>query len=244
MTYIEGFILAVPEENKQAFTDHATAAFPLFEEYGATRHVECWEDHVEDGKVTDMRRAVKAKPGEKIVFSWLEYPSKAVRDAAHEKMMADPRMEEMTEMPFDGMRMIFGGFESISDIGTGQKDCYVSGSVFAVPTANKAEFTDFAKKMAAIFKEYGAIRLMDAWGTDVPKGKVTDFQGAVQAKDDETVSFGWIEWPSKAVNDEAWPKIMADPRMEEIKMPADGSRMIFGGFTPVVNLFSKTNAKA
>ena len=104
MSYIEGFILAVPEENKQAFIEHATAAFPLFEEFGATRHVECWEDDVEDGKVTDMRRAVQAKPDEKIVFSWLEYPSKAVRDSAYEKMMSDPRMEAMPQMPFDGQR--------------------------------------------------------------------------------------------------------------------------------------------
>ena len=244
MTYVEGFILAVPENNKQAFIDHASAAFPLFEEFGVTRHVECWEDEVEDGKVTDMRRAVKAKPGEKIVFSWLEYPSKAARDSAYEKMISDPRMEQMPPMPFDGTRMIYGGFEAISDVGEGHTSPYVSGSVFAVPNANKAAFTNFAKKMAAIFTEYGAVRLMDAWGVDVPKGKITDFQSAVQAKDDETVSFGWIEWPSKAVNDEAWPKIMADPRMAEITMPADGSRMIFGGFVPVVNLTAKTNAKA
>lgn len=238
MSYIEGFILAVPEDRKADFIAHATAAFPLFEEFGALRHVECWEDHVEDGKITDMRRAVKAKPGERIVFSWLEYPSKAVRDSAVEKMMSDPRMEEMPPMPFDGQRMIFGGFETISDIGTGQAETYVSAAVFAVPTAKKTEFTAFAKKMAAIFSDYGALRLMDTWGTDVPAGKVTDFQGAVRATADETVSFGWIEWPSKAVNDAAWPQIMADPRMAEINMPGDGARMIFGGFTPVVNLFA------
>ena len=239
MSYIEGFILAVPEGNKQDFIDHATAAFPLFVEFGVTRHVECWEDHVEDGKVTDMRRAVKARPDEKVVFSWLEYPSKAARDSAVEKMMSDPRMEAMPEMPFDGKRMVYGGFETISEIGTAQADPYVSGSVFAVPTSNKAEFTEFCKKMAAIFQEYGALRLVDTWGADVPVGNHTDFQSAVQATDDETVSFGWIEWPSKAVNDAAWPKIMEDKRMADITMPADGSRMIFGGFTPVVNLFSK-----
>lgn len=244
MSYIEGFILPVPEDRKADFIAHASAAFPLFKEFGVTRHVECWEDYVEDGKLTDMRRAVKAKPGEKIVFSWLEYPSKAVRDSAYEKMMSDPRMEDMPEMPFDGQRMIYGGFEPISDLGSGHEAPYVSGSVFAVPTANKADFTAFAKKMAEIFKEYGAVRLMDAWGVDVPAGKVTDFQGAVQAKEDETVSFGWIEWPSKEANDEAWPKIMADPRLAEITMPADGSRMIFGGFTPVVNLFAKAAAQA
>ena len=238
MSYIEGFILAVPEDRKEEFIAHAEAGFEVFKDCGVLRHVECWEDWVEDGKVTDMRRAVKAEPGEKIVFSWLEYPSKEVRDAAVEKMMADPRMEAAGPMPFDGQRMIFGGFETLSDIGSPQKETYVSGSVFAVPTANKAEFTAFARKMAAIFKEYGALRLMDTWGVDVPKGKVTDFQGAVQAKEDETVAFGWIEWPSKAVNDEAWAKIMQDPRMAEITMPADGSRMIYGGFTPVVNLFA------
>ena len=117
MGYVEGFVLAVPAENKDAYRKHAADAAPLFKEFGATRLVECWGDDVPDGKVTDFRGAVKAKEGEVVLFSWIEYPSKDVRDAAVEKMMSDPRMKEMgANMPFDGKRMIFGGFAPILDV--------------------------------------------------------------------------------------------------------------------------------
>ena len=113
MSYVEGFVLAVPAE-KEEFRKHAAEAAPLFKDFGATRQVETWGDDVPDGKVTDFKGAVKAKDGEIVVFSWLEYPSKAVRDAANEKIMSDPRMEDMGKsMPFDGQRMIFGGFAPI-----------------------------------------------------------------------------------------------------------------------------------
>ena len=116
MGYVEGFVIAVPADNKEAYRRHAAAAAPLFKEFGAIRIVECWGDDVPDGKVTDFRGAVKAEDGEVVVFSWIEYPSKAVRDAAHEKMMSDPRMEAMGQsMPFDGSRMIFGGFAPLLD---------------------------------------------------------------------------------------------------------------------------------
>ncbi len=94
MSYIQGFVAAVPEANKEAYRKHAADAFPLFREFGVLRMVESWEDDVRDGTVTDLRRAVKAEPGEKIVFSWLEYPSKEAADTASQKMMEDPRMEQ------------------------------------------------------------------------------------------------------------------------------------------------------
>ncbi len=114
MNYVDGFVAAVPAANKEAFLAHAREALPLFKELGAIRMVECWGDDVPDGKVTDFKRAVKAGEEEVVLFSWIEWPSKDVRDAAMKKMMSDPRMRDM-EMPFDGQRMIFGGFQPILD---------------------------------------------------------------------------------------------------------------------------------
>lgn len=240
MSYIDGFVAAVPEANKEAYRKHAADAFPLFREFGVSRMVESWEEDVPDGQVTDFRRAVKAKESEKIVFSWFEYPSKKVRDAANEKLMNDPRMKEMgAEMPFDGMRMIYGGFDSIADTGTTGQTGYINGSLFAVPNTNRADFTRFAEQMGSLFREHGASRVVDAWGDDIPAGKVTDFQGAVNAASDETVAFTWIEWPSKEACDAAWEKLMADARMAEATMPCDGKRMVFGGFAPIVDLPAK-----
>lgn len=116
MKYVEGFVVAVPADKKDVYRKYAAAAAPLFKEFGASRVVECWGDDVPDGKVTDFRGAVKAQDGEVVVFSWIEYSSKDIRDAAYEKMMTDPRMKDMgANMPFDGKRMIFGGFEPILD---------------------------------------------------------------------------------------------------------------------------------
>ena len=115
MTYIDGFVIAVPKANKQAFTDHAGTADPVFIEWGARRVLECWEDDVPNGTLTAFRRAVQAKDDEAVVFSWVEWPDKATRDAAMARMMSndnpDPRMDPAKNpMPFDGKRMIFGGF--------------------------------------------------------------------------------------------------------------------------------------
>lgn len=116
MSYIDGFVLAVPRANKQAFIKHANTGNSVFMELGALRVLECWADEVPDGKVTDFRGAVKANADEDVVFSWIEWPDKATRDSAFAKMqdgsMAhDPRMDATKNpMPFDGKRMIFGGF--------------------------------------------------------------------------------------------------------------------------------------
>lgn len=116
MKYVEGFVVAVPAENKEAYREMALKAASLFKEFGATRVIECWADDVPEGSVTDFRMAVQAEDHEEVVFSWIEYPSKAVRDAANEKLMTDPRMKALGEtMPFDGKRMIYGGFQPIVD---------------------------------------------------------------------------------------------------------------------------------
>src|SRR3546814_8125256 len=112
MTYVEGFVVAVPTANREAYRKHAAEAAPLFKEFGVRRMVECWGDDVPDGKVNDFKGAVQAKDDETVVFSWFEYPDRATRDAANQKMMSDPRMQSMGEaMPFDGKRMIIGGFK-------------------------------------------------------------------------------------------------------------------------------------
>ena len=114
MSYIDGYIAAVPNSNKQAYFDMATTMAGLFKENGATRIMECWEDDVPEGKLTSFPMAVKREPGESVIFSWIEWPSKAARDEGWKLAMADPRMQ-MGTMPFDGKRIIFGGFETIFD---------------------------------------------------------------------------------------------------------------------------------
>ncbi|HRN62698.1 MAG TPA: DUF1428 domain-containing protein [Luteimonas sp.] len=119
MPYIDGFVIAVPTANKQKFIDHARQGNPAFIELGATRVLEGWGDDVPDGKLTDFRRAVQATADETIVFSWVEWPDKATRDAGMKQMMEDPRMDPAANpMPFDGKRMIFGGFESVFELGS------------------------------------------------------------------------------------------------------------------------------
>ena len=117
---------------------------------------------------------------------------------------------------------------------------YVDGFVVAVPNANRDAYRKHAEEAAILFKEHGALQLVECWGDDVPDGKLTDFRRAVQAKDDETVVFSWIEWPDKATRDAGMEKVMKDPRVspENNPMPFDGKRLIYGGFAPVVELRS------
>lgn len=236
MTYIEGFVVAVPAANKEAYRQHAATAAPLFLQFGATRLVECWGDDVPDGKINDFKGSVKAMDDEIVLFSWIEFPSRQVRDSAHQKMMADPRMEEMSKtMPFDAMRMIFGGFEVVGDDGATATMGYVDGMVCAVPHDNRAAYEKFSSRNGDLLKEFGATRVVDAWGDDVSVGKITDFQRAVMAQEGEKVVYSWIEWPSREARDAGWARAMSDPRMMEGEMPFDGSRMIHGGFRPILD---------
>jgi len=117
MSYIDGVVIPVPTGNKQKFIDHSKAFDALFLEHGATRVLECWGDDVKEGKQTDFRRAVQAKEDEAVVFSWVEWPDKATRDAGMTKIMEDPRMRPQSNpMPFDGKRMILGGFSPVIEL--------------------------------------------------------------------------------------------------------------------------------
>jgi uncharacterized protein YbaA (DUF1428 family) len=116
MAYVDGFVIAVPTANREKFREHAAAFAPIFKEFGALRVVECWGDDVPEGEVTSFPMAVKRGPDETVVFSWIEWPDKATRDRGFAEMMKDPRMDPKDNpMPFDGKRMIFGGFQPVVD---------------------------------------------------------------------------------------------------------------------------------
>lgn len=233
MTYIEGFVTPVPKDKTEAYRKSAEEVAPIFKEFGVTRHVEALADDVPEGKVTDFRKAVQAKDDETVAFGWLEYPDKATRDAANQRMIEDPRFEDM-DMPFDGKRMILGGFEAIVEEGRGGKAGYTDGFVVPVPETKKEAYREMAQTMAGKFREKGAVRVVEAWGNDVPDGKVTDFRRAVKAEDGENIVYSFIEWPDKPTRDKAWEVIMSDPEMQSGgEMPFDGKRMFWGGFEPV-----------
>jgi uncharacterized protein YbaA (DUF1428 family) len=115
---------------------------------------------------------------------------------------------------------------------------YVDGFVVAVPTANRELYRQHATKAAMVFQEYGALNVVECWGDDVPEGKLTSFPMAVKCQTDETVVFSWVTWPSRQVRDEAWKKVMSDPRMQPDAnpMPFDGKRLIYGGFEMIVKV--------
>lgn len=237
MTYIEGFVAAVPTANKDSYREHAAKALPLFKEFGVTRMVENWGDDVPKGKLTDFQGAVQARDDETVVFSWVEYPDKATRDAANEKIMSDPRMQGMTEgMPFDGKRMIYGGFEPIVDEKADGNAGYTDGYLLPVPNDKKDAYKAMALKAADKFREYGAVRVVEAWGDDVPDGEVTDYKRAVKAEPGETVVYSYVQWPDKETRDKGWEKMMSDPAMQpDGEMPFDGKRMFWGGFRPIID---------
>jgi len=117
MSYVDGFVLAVPRANLAAYRRLARKAGSIWREYGALRYVECVADDVQPGKVTSFPQAVKLKPDEVVVFSWIEYRSRRDRDRINQKVMADPRLKMDPEtMPFDGMRMFWGGFKRMLEL--------------------------------------------------------------------------------------------------------------------------------
>ncbi len=121
MTHIQGFLIPVSATKRAAYLDMAKVAAPFFAEHGAARTVEAWGDDIPDGKLTDFKRAVQAEQGENVVFSWIVWPSKAARDAGNKKVMEDPRMKMMgSDMPFDGKRLIYGGFDLLLDTAEGR----------------------------------------------------------------------------------------------------------------------------
>jgi uncharacterized protein YbaA (DUF1428 family) len=117
MPYVDGFVAAVPTANKEKFRKHALESAAVFKEHGALKVVECWGDDVPEGQVTSFPMAVKRQPDETVVFSWILWPSREKRNDAMKKIMDDPRMKpDVNPMPFDGKRLIYGGFETMLEV--------------------------------------------------------------------------------------------------------------------------------
>ena len=116
MAYVDGFVVPVPREKKEQYRTQCVRAAEVFKEYGAIRVVECWGEDMPAGQVTDFRRAVQARADETVVFSWIVWPSRAVREDGSARAMRDPRMQPGAEMPFDGRRMLCGGFAVLADV--------------------------------------------------------------------------------------------------------------------------------
>ena len=230
--YIQGFVVPVPEGKKDAYDKMARDAAPFFTKYGAARIVECWGDQVPHGETTDMYRAVNAEEGESVVFSWIEWPSKQVLDEAHKAIVEDEDMKPPPDMPFDGKRMVFAEFELIGEKGEGGATGYVQGYVAPTPKAKRDEFAAMCATMRDIAIDCGALRAVDSWAEVIEHGKLTDFNRAVKAEDDEAVAFGFSEWPSKEAYETGMTKMHEDSRMPPpgSVMPIDGRRLIFGGF--------------
>ncbi|MGE0179533.1 MAG: DUF1428 domain-containing protein [Sphingomonas sp.] len=132
--------------------------------------------------------------------------------------------------------MIYGGFQSIVDERQDGTTGYVDGYLLPVPEDRKEDYRAMAAKAAGKFKDYGAVRVVEAWGDDVPEGKVTDYQRAVKAEAGEGIIYSYVEWPDKETRDKGWERMMADPDMQpDGDMPFDGKRMFWGGFRPIID---------
>ena len=238
MTYVDTYIAAVPAANKDAYIEMSSKMSELFSEYGVNRLVASWGDDVPEGELTSFPRALQRQGDEVVAFSWLLRPSKEVREQGVKKMRSDERMHKMS-MPFDGKRIIFGGFKTIVDeqlqAGSISEQRYLDNFIAAVPQANKDAYIKSAHRFMPVFKRHGALHTSEAWGDDVPPGKLTSFPRAVQMQDDENVAVSWVAWPSRAARNACMEQMMNDPEMQNMDMPFDGKRVVYGGFEVIVD---------
>jgi uncharacterized protein YbaA (DUF1428 family) len=236
MSYIDGYVIPVKTADKLNYVAASKRIDGFFRDHGARRIVETWGDDIRKGKVTDFNRAVQADDSESVVFSWIEWPDKPTRDMAWKAMESDQTM--MAEpLPFDGKRMIYGGFTPIVEHGEAASDAYVQGFIIPVPAAKQEAYRKMADEAWDMFKDFGALRVVEAWQDDVPEGKQTDFFRSVNAEPGEKIVFSFMEWPSREVCADAEQKMMSDERMQAPPdMPFDPKRMIYGGFTPILEV--------
>ena len=234
MTYIDGFVIPVKTTSKTVFVDYACAADRCFIDYGARRVAECWQGDLTDGALADFKRAVAAEDDESIVFSWIEWPDKATRDAGYEAMSSNEAINALP-MPFDGKRMIYAGFEAVVDEHWAQGGLgYVDGYIGPVADGKKGAYIAISQETALVYRDNGALFDIESWGDDVPEGKLTDFRRAAKREAGETVAFAVVGWPDKATRDAAWGEMMKMPPPAE--MPFDITRVMMAGFEPIVIL--------
>jgi uncharacterized protein YbaA (DUF1428 family) len=243
MAHLQGFVIPVPPANKEAYRSMAMEAAPFFTEYGSGRILEGWGEDVPRGTTTDLYGAVRAEGDENVVFSWIEWDSEEVCKQAHDAMMKDERMTMPPEMPFDGKRMVFAGFDVLGESGAGGQTGYVQGYVAPVPRDNRNAFAEMCATMREVAIDSGALRAVDGWADDVAAGQVTDFKRAVQAKEGEAIAFGFVEWASKDAFEAGKAAMRSDDRMPKpgADMPFDGMRLIYGGFSVLLDTNQSTN---
>ncbi len=210
MPYVDGFLVPVPKDKVEAYRQMAELGRTVWTEHGATGYVEALADDVPYGELTSFPRAVQATEDETVAFSWILFDSREARDKVNGEVMADPRMDSPpADMPFDGKRMIYGGFKSFVERG-GAPGPYVDGFLLAVPKDKLEEYRAAAELASTVWMEHGALSYLEALADDVPYGEVTSFPRAVQAKDDEIVVFAFATYESREARDAVMAKVMAD----------------------------------
>lgn len=236
MTYISGYLLTVPDANRTAYMDMAAACWPIFKDYGALLTAECWGVDVPDGELTSFPMAVKREDGETVVFSWILWPDKSAYERCNASIETDERWAKMSPdtIPFDGKRMIWGGFEQNFAAGV-PSGGLVMGFLRAAPDSNRTDCREWAEESWTILHDYGATGLFEGWGDEVPDGKLTSFPMAVKREGGEAVVFSWVAFPGRAEL-EAWTTSMeTDARqkaMQNREAPWDLRRMMWGTFEP------------
>lgn len=233
MTYYNAFLAAVPTDAQDRYRDFVAGEWPRFRRHGAIRQCDAWGADLPPGEHTDFQRAVQARADETVAFGWIEWPDRATADAAWAAIMGSD--DPSPALPFDGQRMIWGGFAPEVADGTDRGGRYVQGYVIPVPAANRARFAPLARQVwTEQFCPLGALGNHENWGVDVPRGKITDFHRAVDAQEGEEIVVSWTTWPDRATCDAAVAQMRA--AMEHTPppdMPFDGKRMIWGGFSVI-----------
>ncbi|MDO5369017.1 DUF1428 domain-containing protein [Paracoccus sp. (in: a-proteobacteria)] len=234
MPYYTGSVTPVPKTSKDAYLQINRRAWPLMRKRGAVRMVETWAEDLQPGKQTDFLRAVDAQDGEAVSFGWVEWPDRATSDAAWADIMQNPEemRQTMGETPYDGKRMIFGGFEAFVADGSDKGGGYYQGFLTPVPEGNREAFEKLAHSAwEEMFRPFGCMGNFESWGDDVPRGKLTDMHRAVDAKEGEVVVMSWAGWPDRATCEEAGRKMQSAMEGQPMPdMPFDGKRMIWAGF--------------